>query len=109
MPDASNTIDLGFFITILVSFLVGFLIGFLVLRSWAKKRSKKILDLEKESFIAIASHYLLTPLSIIEGAVATVQEHETTFTLEQRQSMKKLKRGQIGYCASLSKCYSSSA
>lgn len=94
MPDASNTIDLGFFITILISFLVGFLIGFLVLRSWAKKRSKKLLDEEKESFIAIASHYLLTPLSIIEGAVSTAQEHETTFTLEQRQDMhEKIKEG----------------
>lgn len=94
MQDVSSTIDLGLFITILISFIVGFLIGFLVLRSWAKKRSKKILDLEKESFIAIASHYLLTPLSIIEGAVATVQEHETTFTLEQRQNMhQKIKEG----------------
>lgn len=94
MLNILNATNFSFYGFALICFLFGSLISFLALRSWAKKRAKKLLDKEKDAFIAIASHYLLTPLSVIEGAISTIQEHETTFTLEQRQDMhKKIKEG----------------
>lgn len=78
----------------LICFFIGFIIALLILKSWAKAKAKRQLDAYKNEFIAIASHYLLTPLSIIEGAISTILEHEMTFNAEQRRDMyEKIEEG----------------
>ena len=82
--------DLNLVLTVIGSFLFGFLISLIVLRGWAVKASRANLDKEKTAFIAIASHYLLTPLSILEGTISHLQEKESTLSLEEREEQHQI-------------------
>lgn len=82
--------DLNIILIAISCFLFGFLISLIVLRGWARKISKAKLDKEKTAFIAVASHYLLTPLSIIEGTISHIQEKESILTLQEREEQHQI-------------------
>jgi signal transduction histidine kinase len=68
-------------------FLLGSLLVGLLLARASVRRSSVQLKRAKEQFIALSSHYLLTPISIIQGAVAQLQERDSSLTVEQRQKL----------------------
>lgn len=80
----------NFIIYLTAGFAIGFLVGFLFLYSWSKNRARSILDKDKTQFIAITSHYLLTPLSIIEGTISHLQEKESTISLKEREEQHEI-------------------
>ncbi len=80
--------------TILWGVLVGLLAGILVTYFWRRragqivveKKAQKMLSQKQEAFIAIASHYLLTPISIIQSAVTRLSE-KPNLELAKRQAL----------------------
>lgn len=79
--------DQSLYIPFLIGFGAGGLIIFLLRRGAMKTaielRAKKLLSGKQEAFIAIASHYLLTPISIIQSAVNRLAE-KPNLELDQR-------------------------
>lgn len=60
-----------------------------------RRRYNRRLQDSKDQFVALASHYLLTPITIIQTAVTRLQEADTTLTLEARQKLyEAIYRGQ---------------
>lgn len=67
---------------LVAAFIVGLVVGALIaglLRRQATKnaieqKAAKLLSTKQEAFIAIASHYLLTPISVIQSAVIRLSE-----------------------------------
>ena len=70
----------------LISLLFGFLIGFLALRKTAYHMEMKRMLKLQDQFVALGSHYLLTPISTIQAAVSRLQESES-MGLESRRRM----------------------
>ncbi len=72
---------------ILVALLLGFLIG----RLAKSRRSDGMGDagtkVRQDQFIMLASHYLLTPLSIIQTALASLQEADMSLNVDQRHRL----------------------
>jgi signal transduction histidine kinase len=50
-------------------------------------RIGRSIKMRQDQFISLASHYLLTPISIIQAAVTTLEESDTAMTSEQRYQM----------------------
>lgn len=60
-----------------------------------RRRYERKLHDSKKQFIGLASHYLLTPITIIQTAVTRLQEADTTLVLEERQKLyEAIARGQ---------------
>lgn len=75
--------------------LIGVLVTLLSLRSALGKRAQSRLREGKDQFIAIASHYMLTPISIIQGALTRLQETDSKLTVDERQKLyATLEKGQ---------------
>ena len=59
------------------------------------KRENGKLHERKDQFVALCSHYLLTPISIIQVSVSKLQENEGSLTLEERSKLyEAIVRGQ---------------
>ncbi|HSI21328.1 MAG TPA: HAMP domain-containing sensor histidine kinase [Verrucomicrobiae bacterium] len=67
------------------AFVAGILVSYLIIRRPLKHRYQLELRQSKDQFISLASHYLLTPISIIQGALAPLQENDSALTVEERQ------------------------
>ncbi|MBU6389234.1 HAMP domain-containing histidine kinase [Patescibacteria group bacterium] len=66
-----------------------------VIRKRLEERSATELRDRKDQFIALTSHYILNPVSIIQAAIATLQEKQTSATLAERQQLyDAIERGQ---------------
>jgi two-component system sensor histidine kinase CiaH len=75
-------------VLLLVSaFLLGVLIALLFIRTAMAKHSNVKISKTKDEFVGLASHYLLTPISIIQGAIAQLQEQENTMSGEDRHKL----------------------
>jgi len=80
--------------TILLGFILGLLAGIIITYLWRRMASqntievlaKKLLAKKQEAFIAIASHYLLTPISVIQSAVNRLNE-KPNLELSKRQEL----------------------
>jgi two-component system cell cycle sensor histidine kinase PleC len=66
---------------------IGILFSFTVVRGVMLRDARKRLRKQKDQFVAIASHYLFTPISIIQGALASLQETDGGQTVEERQRL----------------------
>lgn len=81
-------------ISILVSFvagavlfgILGYLIAYRAFKNSIEQKARKLLAGKQEAFIAIASHYLLTPISVIQSAVTRLNE-KPTLELSERQKL----------------------
>lgn len=68
-------------------FLLASFLYFMIIRPAAARRSDKALHERKEQFIGLASHYLLTPITIIQTAVSRLQEADTTLDTSKRMAL----------------------
>lgn len=76
-------------------FVVGVLFTTLIIRRIVINRATKALREAKEQFVALSSHYLLTPISIIQGAIARLQDSDSKLTTEDRRSLyENIQKGQ---------------
>lgn len=76
-------------------FLVAILFWILVARRKIIESSDKKLRQRKDQFISLASHYLLNPITIIQSAVASLQERDTSLSSDQRMVFyDAIERGQ---------------
>ncbi len=66
---------------------LGLLFAYLVIRPIIVHRARRQMQKTKDEFIGLSSHYLLTPISIIQGALAKLQEQESTLKVEDRQKL----------------------
>ena len=79
---------------ILIGFSLGLLSGIIITYFWRRRASQMIIEAKakkqlsgkQEAFIAIASHYLLTPISIIQSAVTRLAE-KPNLELPKRQEL----------------------
>lgn len=53
----------------------------------SRTRAQKVIRKRRDQFVALASHYLITPISIIQTAVCRLQENEGKLSLEERQRL----------------------
>lgn len=67
----------GFFIAIILSFKLA--------KNKAEAFTQKNLKSKQDQFIGLASHYLLTPISIIQTAVSALEYDDVRLTPEKRQ------------------------
>ena len=79
--------------------VIGVLISVLVYMSFLKKVLVKHLGSQleerKDQFIALASHYLLNPITVIQTALARLQENDTELSHDQRSQLyEAILRGQ---------------
>jgi signal transduction histidine kinase len=70
-----------------LGFLLASLAYFVLLRPRILANMQKRVRDTKDQFIGLASHYLLTPITIIQTATARLQEADTTLSLEERQKL----------------------
>lgn len=59
---------------------------FVVLPIFRRRLGKEVME-SKDQFVALASHYLLTPITIIQTALSRLQEADTQLSLEQRMKL----------------------
>lgn len=74
-------------ITATAGLFIGAFFAVVILRSRISRILNTQLKESKDKFIGLASHYLLTPITIIQTAITRLQESDATLTLEQRQKM----------------------
>ncbi len=74
-------------ILVAAGFLLGVLFFVLVVGRVLKIRNQKILNDSKGQFVGLASHYLLTPITIIQTAVARLQESDSSILPEERMRL----------------------
>jgi len=71
--------------------VLGLLVGGLVGRFFWSRKNNGMRDagtkVRQDQFIMLASHYLLTPLSIIQTALASLQEGDNALNTEQRHRL----------------------
>lgn len=65
-------------------FVLAMLFYYLFLRKKIVTRMEKIVRDRKDQFTGLASHYLLTPITIIQTAIAQLQEDHATLSPEKR-------------------------
>ncbi|CAN5192426.1 hypothetical protein BH11PAT4_BH11PAT4_5710 [soil metagenome] len=70
-----------------VSAIVGAILAVLVLQAQLKRYFDDRLKNSKDKFIGLASHYLLTPITIIQTALSRLQESDSSLTMEQRHRL----------------------
>jgi K+-sensing histidine kinase KdpD len=71
-------------ITLGIALVLGLLIGFALGRRGGKGSD---LGKTKDQFVSLASHYLLTPISIIQGALSQLQENDSVLKVEERHKL----------------------
>ncbi len=71
-------------ILVAAGFLLGVLFFVLIVNRGLHKRNQKILNDSKGQFVGLASHYLLTPITIIQTAVSRLQEADANLPHEER-------------------------
>jgi len=64
--------------------IIAIIFYYLGLRRMLMKTVQKRLVARQDQFISIASHYLLSPISIIQAAVSDLQNRETSMTSQDR-------------------------
>ncbi len=64
--------------------LGGALLTGILMQGSLKRFFERRLKESKDKFIALASHYLLTPITIIQTALSRLQESDSSLTMEQR-------------------------
>ena len=74
-------------VLVAVGFLLAVFLYILIGRPIQKRKTARELKDKKEQFIGLASHYLLTPITIIQTAVSRLQEADTTLDTTQRMSL----------------------
>jgi signal transduction histidine kinase len=72
---------------VILGFLLASLAYFLFLRPRILHNFQKRLRDSKDQFVGLASHYLLTPITIIQTATSRLQEADTALSLEERQKL----------------------
>ena len=72
---------------VVAGFVLAMLFYYVVLRPPLERRLEKKLRERKDEFIGLSSHYLLTPITIIQTAVARLQEADTTLDTTQRMKL----------------------
>jgi signal transduction histidine kinase len=76
-------------------FIVGLVIGYVSAVRVYKRRSQERLKKSKDQFVSLASHYLLTPISIIQGALSRLQEADSALSVEDRLKLyETINKGQ---------------
>lgn len=86
---SQNIIYLG------VGLILGVLFGLLFFAKLVGKQVEKSLEEKKGQFVSLASHYLLTPISIIQTANSELQENDLKLTAAQRNRFYEIiQRGQ---------------
>lgn len=56
--------------------LLGGLIAVAIIRSQLQKQANQLVKERKDQFVALASHYLLTPTTVIQAALTTLQDKD---------------------------------
>lgn len=75
--------------------LIGVVVTLLLSRQILLRKINQQLKATREQFVALASHYLLTPISIIQGSLAQLQESESSMSIEQRHKQyDNIEKGQ---------------
>lgn len=84
-----------FLISTLTGIGLGVLIYYLLVIPRSRRKTAAILRERMDEFVAISSHYLLTPIAIIQTAVTSLQDRDEVMTTDQRQHMyEAIFRGQ---------------
>lgn len=78
---------LGYGLSAFVGFLVAVLLYVIVLRPANRNLFLREERKKKMVFTNLASHYLLTPITVIQTAVAHLEEGGSTMSIEQRQKL----------------------
>jgi signal transduction histidine kinase len=70
---------------------VGLFLGAAVVGTIVRRRvmisGSKVIASSKNQFVGLASHYLLTPITIIQTAIARLEEGDSTMKAEERQKL----------------------
>jgi len=74
-------------IFLVLGLLIASLFYFIFMRPLILGNFQKRLRDSKDQFVGLASHYLLTPITIIQTATSRLQEADTTLSLEERQRL----------------------
>ena len=72
---------------LLLGFLLSSLGYFVVLRPRILANFQKRLRDSKDQFVGLASHYLLTPITIIQTATTRLQEADTSLSFDERRRL----------------------
>lgn len=72
---------------VLAGVILAILVYYAVLKPRIYKRVERAVRDRKDQFTGLASHYLLTPITIIQTAVSRLQEADTTLNVDQRKML----------------------
>ena len=72
---------------VLIGILFAVLLYVWIIRPFQRRHDQKVLRQRKDQFIAISSHYLLSPISIIQSALSALEVDDTSLTLAKRQRL----------------------
>lgn len=67
--------------------VIGVLAAVVIIGRIMSAKARRSMSQTKDEFIALASHYLLTPISIIQGAITQLQERDSSLSAEERQKL----------------------
>lgn len=85
-------------ILLLSGILLGMVGGFLITRSWLFPRYKDLVDAKdkkrQQDFVAISSHYLLNPITVIQTATARLQEVDNLDAEARKHLYEAIVRGE---------------
>jgi signal transduction histidine kinase len=80
---------------LLLAFLCGILFCLLFLRRFLENRSARYLHKKTEQFVGLASHYLFTPISIIQTGINRLLDEDANLNMEERYRLyDSIARGQ---------------
>jgi signal transduction histidine kinase len=82
--DADHVVSLAIFLV--TGLFLGFVFTISVVRRAVKGESQKQLAKQQDQFVGLSSHYLLTPMTAIQAAVARLQEVDK-LSLESREKL----------------------
>jgi signal transduction histidine kinase len=83
------------FVAMIVAFLYGLILAFYISKVMLKSRSDQYMKERMKQFTGLTSHYLLTPISIIQTAITRLEDGESTMDqLERLRMYEAIKRGQ---------------
>lgn len=72
---------------IIIAFVLGILLAFTIIRDYYHQYADKVLRERQDQFTGLASHYLLTPISIIQMAVNNLIDSDSKMKAEERMKM----------------------
>jgi two-component system sensor histidine kinase VicK len=75
-----------------LGFLLAVLLYFFIVRPRQQHIRDEALDRSRDQFIGLASHYLITPITIIQTALAQLQEGDLRITPVERQRLYEIIR-----------------